>query len=296
MDAQVHTNPQLFWKLAGPHFLADPVRNTIAITVMERCLAGTEPGYTAPLMLTVHDNSGALVGAGLRTAPWPLLIGGLPLETVPAAVDAVLLHAPDLTAVNGPREAAAAFARAWTDRTGQLTQEKMASRLFRLGELTPPTVAGAARIGGAADLELLVKWREAFGLELDGVRHSLDERAGVLAAFEAGDPHFVWEVDGTPVSLAFTNAPSGGMARVRYVYTPVRHRGHGYASAATAAASRWALDQGATDVLLFTDLRDPVTNRIYPRLGYRPVFDAVEIAFSAGTADGAVPHMRGEHE
>lgn len=41
----------------------------------------------------------------------------------------------------------------------------------------------------------------------------------------------------------------------------------------------WALDAGAVHVVLFTDLDNPVTNAIYPRLGYRPVHDAIDLAF-----------------
>jgi predicted GNAT family acetyltransferase len=49
----------------------------------------------------------------------------------------------------------------------------------------------------------------------------------------------------------------------------------------TAAASRWALEAGAERVVLFTDLANPTTNRLYPRIGYRPVHDAVEVRFIA---------------
>lgn len=42
-------------------------------------------------------------------------------------------------------------------------------------------------------------------------------------------------------------------------------------------------DPGAWQVVLFTDLANAVSNAIYPRLGYRPVHDAVEIAFAAHT-------------
>jgi predicted GNAT family acetyltransferase len=68
------------------------------------------------------------------------------------------------------------------------------------------------------------------------------------------------------------------MSRIAYVYTPPTWRGNGFGSAVTAAASQWALDAGAGDVVLFTDLANPISNAIYPRLGYRPVHDAVQLA------------------
>jgi predicted GNAT family acetyltransferase len=48
----------------------------------------------------------------------------------------------------------------------------------------------------------------------------------------------------------------------------------------TAGVSRWAIDQGASDVVLFTDLANPISNSIYQRIGYRPVMDVVEVTFT----------------
>ena len=60
------------------------------------------------------------------------------------------------------------------------------------------------------------------------------------------------------------------------VYTPPEHRKHGYGAAVSAMVSQWALDQGATDVLLFADLTNPISNSIYQRIGYQPLDDWAE--------------------
>ena len=69
------------------------------------------------------------------------------------------------------------------------------------------------------------------------------------------------------------------MSRIGPVYTLPDHRGRGYGAAVTAAASRWALNRGARNLLIYTDLANPTTNRLYPRLGYRPRYDALELLF-----------------
>jgi predicted GNAT family acetyltransferase len=43
----------------------------------------------------------------------------------------------------------------------------------------------------------------------------------------------------------------------------------------------WARGSGAREVVLFTDLSNPVSNSIYQRIGYRAVSDAVDVAFTA---------------
>lgn len=92
----------------------------------------------------------------------------------------------------------------------------------------------------------------------------------------------VWEAGDVPVSIAGLTRQVAGMVRVGPVYTPPELRGHGYASAATAAVSRQALDAGAAEVVLFTDLANPVSNSIYQRIGYRAVEDRTVLAFHAG--------------
>jgi predicted GNAT family acetyltransferase len=69
------------------------------------------------------------------------------------------------------------------------------------------------------------------------------------------------------------------MARDGPVYTPPDQRGRGFGAAVTAAVSQGALEAGAEEVLLFTDLANPTSNRIYQRLGYRAFEDLVVLLF-----------------
>ena len=91
----------------------------------------------------------------------------------------------------------------------------------------------------------------------------------------------VWQAGGRPVSMGGVSRQVAGMVRIGPVYTPPDLRGHGYASAITADLSRRAREAGAAEVLLYTDLDNPVSNSIYQRIGYRAVEDRVVLAFSA---------------
>ena len=91
----------------------------------------------------------------------------------------------------------------------------------------------------------------------------------------------LWEVDGSAVSLAGINRPAAGVVRVGPVYTPPGHRQRGYGGAVTTAVSRAALDTGADEIVLFTDLANPTSNALYQRLGYRPVEDFVWLSFGS---------------
>jgi RimJ/RimL family protein N-acetyltransferase len=280
MDLQRHDDPRAFRALADPFYGTDTLRHTVALTVMARFLGVERP--EAPIMGSLHDD-GELIGVALRTPPWPLIVSGLPTD--PDVLETFLTQwldvDPELPGVSGPLENTEAAAVAWTRLTGGGTKVRLASRLFRLGELVPPTTTGRARPATEDDIDLLVQWRHDFHVEAVHFQPVSDEGdRPVRRMFENADSNILWEDGGKPVAWALASAPIGGMSRVGPVYTPPEHREHGYGSAVTAAVSQHARDAGAEDVILFTDLTNPVSNSIYQKLGYRPVYDSSELEFT----------------
>jgi len=152
---------------------------------------------------------------------------------------------------------------------------KTDERLYRLGELTPPSPApgGSVRLAETTDRELLLGWSEAFMREA-GVVVPPDLEALVDRRLADRAWH-VWEHDGRPVSFAGASPVVAGMSRVGPVFTPPELRGRGYAGAVVTAASAYARTAGASEVLLYTDLSNPTSNALYQRLGYRPVEDSI---------------------
>jgi len=84
---------------------------------------------------------------------------------------------------------------------------------------------------------------------------------------------------GEPVSAANNPRRVAGWWAIGYVYTPPERRGHGWATSLVAHASRWALEGGAAGCTLFTNLANPVSNRIYERIGYRRVGTRATVAW-----------------
>ncbi|MGQ0574815.1 MAG: GNAT family N-acetyltransferase [Pseudonocardia sp.] len=270
----LHDDAERFALVARPLLDADPVRHTFALPALERVRAG---GLRAAAMVTLHRR-GEVAGVALRTDGSSMLVSAVPAACAVLVDAAVAGVDPAPPGVAGPVVQAEAYAAAVTARTGVPARVRMRQRLFRLVALHAPAgVVGSARAAASGDVELLVGWQAAFHAEAlpsfpqpsaEGLRATVD-RGGLL----------VWQAGGRPVAYAGTRQPIAGMSRVGPVYTPPEHRGHGYGSAVTAAATAWALAAGARDVVLLTDLANPVSNVIYPRIGYRPVHDTVELAF-----------------
>lgn len=281
-DVDRHHDLAGFWALTRDFYTADPVLFTVPITAVGLRLRTPIPDDEPPLLVTVTEG-GRLVGAALRTPPFPLEVSGVAPEWAPAVAEALADADVELPGVSGRRDSVEAFVLAWTERTGWNAEEKQSLRLFRLGDLEPPRdVPGTARLATRDDVDLLTRWHYAFVDESVPHEPDLDRsRRFVERALAVGTGQVLWLDGDEPVSLASASVPLEGMSRVAPVYTPPERRGRGYGSAVTAAVSTWAKQEGAEHVVLYTDLANPISNSIYQRIGYRPVTDAAEFAFTA---------------
>lgn len=225
---------------------------------------------------------GAVTAAFVWTPPFLLALSSLPDGAEEELAE--LVAADPRTAANlmTDERSARAFAAAWSQHTGLGTHTRLASRLFRLDALTPPgpKPRGRSRLATQADRPLLTDWYTAFTKEAGDMPADpttfVDERL-------AYSGWTLWEVDGRPVSMAGITRSVSGMARITPVYTPPAERGQGYGAAVTAAVSAAAQSSGTPDVLLFTDVTNPVSNRLYTRIGFRPVDDFVMLALDDRT-------------
>ena len=66
-------------------------------------------------------------------------------------------------------------------------------------------------------------------------------------------------------------------AAIALVYTPPSLRGKGYGGSVTAAVVEQAFAEGKTVACLYTDLRNPYSNRCYVKIGFRPECDSFHI-------------------
>jgi predicted GNAT family acetyltransferase len=265
---------------AGGLLRARPAENTVALTVSEtlRARGPHAFGTGRPLFGWLQEGEGRVTAALLQTPPFPLLITAMDAGAAASLAGALVGHGWQPGGVNGPVVAAQEFAAAWRARTGEAASVQRRSRLFRLAELRfPAGVPGAARTAGAADRGLLALWFAAFA---DEVGDTHERPAAIIDERLSYGGFTLWEDGGRPVSLAGLTRRVAGQVRVGPVYTPPERRGRGYGGAVTAAVSQAALDAGADEVLLFTDLANPTSNALYQRLGYEPITDYLVLAFA----------------
>lgn len=266
-----------FRTAAEGHFAADPARTTVLLTLSEgarrRPVADARYGWWT-------EPDGRVTGAFLFTLPHEPALGPMPAVAARALAH-VLPDAAEVTTVRGEEETAEAFVRELCRGTGRSWTVTRRMRLHRLGDLTAPDPAppGRARVAGAADVPLAVEWMRGFARDI-GEDTDVDFTPNIEPRVAEGRL-LLWETDDAgPVSMAGVSPVVAGQARVSPVFTPAGVRGRGYAGAVTTAVSRAALEAGAEQVLLFTDVANPTSNALYRRLGYRPVVEHVGLTVS----------------
>ncbi len=239
----------------------------VLATVLKSVLDGAhrEP---PPLFAIGLDGADEVAFAALRTPPFPLLVSPLDPAEADALVELWLEADPETPGVSGVPETASAIGAAWARRTGGEARLTFQEAMHVLTEVNdPPRPApGRLRLPKPDERDLLVAWMHEFITEA-----RLLGAAQVEAVVDARVRHgglLLWE-DGQPACLIGLNHPVAGVVRVGPVYTPAPLRSRGYASSAVAAASRRALADGAARCMLFTDLANPTSNKIYAEVGYR---------------------------
>ncbi len=276
-DITITSDARAFAAVAGVFLRAQLERQQLA-RVLDGALHGRyaeRPNH----FLAVRDGGGELVAVALRTPPHDLMCTALPGRVGPIPslatelVEVWLARDPDATGVGAEPRTARAIAAAWVRHTGGESHlgVRMAMHAATAIEDPPRPVAGRLRLAAADELDRMVRWWRAFYAEAEPL-HPDDSERDVAGRYEDG-ALYVWEDGGEAVSLIGARLTGDGYGWIGPVYTPPERRRHGYAGAGVAAASRRLLDAGAPRCMLFTDLDNPTSNKIYHEVGYRRFAD-----------------------
>jgi RimJ/RimL family protein N-acetyltransferase len=132
-----------------------------------------------------------------------------------------------------------------------------------------PGASGHAQQVTAADAQLFADWTIAFMGE--ATPHDPQPLRDRLTKVAGEGRHLFWIVDGEPVAMAGIARRTRNCAAISGVYTPPSQRGRGYAGSVTAALVERVFAEGRAAVCLYTDLRNPFSNRCYAKIGFKPL-------------------------
>lgn len=220
-----------------------------------------------------QDGRGVLLFG--NTLPWNLCLNAIPGDF--SALSAAVLLAEklrreqiEIRGVNASKQLCNAFFSAYGGRY----RVRTGMDIMVLKELTePPVVSGQLRPATHEELSPMAEWYRAFHREAlreeppedmeDRVREHIDQQA-----------LYVWETpEGEVVSMAHLTRKLEHGACISGVYTPPEHRGKGYCQNTVAELCRTRLQQGADYCTLFVDKANPISNRVYEKIGFQVIED-----------------------
>lgn len=248
-----------------------PAEQNLALAILYERAHHPEPGCYWTVL-----RDGQVAGVALQSPPTvPAVVTEVPPDCIEKLVCALAADRPGLLGIFSEAATAARFAGCWAERLKIPVAPVEAVRLYKLSVLQlPPASGGLVRTAIDADFSLISSWLEGFERDTGTTRWSPDTirrriKAGLIS---------IWD-DGEPVSLAAVAPMVAGTVRVGPVYTPPKCRGRGYAASCVASVSRSALDAGASQCVLYTQLSNPQSNAIYRRLGYEPLVEWLRYRF-----------------
>ncbi len=269
-------DPRRFYQEVEAFLLEREAHHNLHFGILDTLLHNPDHYPTFDLWTVRRERE--LAAVALRTPPHNLLLSEMD-EDIARWLAAALEG--EFPGVLGGERVARAFAERYAKRRGCRAVLKMAQRIYQLSEVTPPKgVLGRFRRASGTDRALARTWFAAFQREALGEDNA--EEASRIADAYLDSPTrslYFWDDAGAPVSMAGSGGATPNGVRIVAVYTPPKARGQGYASACVAALSQLLIEQGRRFCFLYTDLANASSNRIYQRLGYRPVTDALAYRF-----------------
>ena len=282
MTVQPYGDGQAFWHEVAHPLCALPVPNNVFIGLAHRIRKETRKDY---FRAGVFDGPDLLLGA-LRTPPHRLNLAhnGQGEAGIDALVEHLVKMEIEVPGIVAEQALAERFGARWSAATGQAAKSSRHGGLQNLYEIEsvvqPSQVEGAMRVARASERELILKWEMAFAVDagLPAVERERDYITRFVDEGLSDHTFYVWELRGAPVATARLRPVAALGARVSGVYTPDDRRGHGFAAALTAALSMKILMEGLW-CCLFADADNPVSNRLYQRIGYVKLATFADITF-----------------
>ncbi len=240
---------------------ADEIKHSILLSIIGRLRTRS---HQSEIKTWTLGGPGACAA---QTPGYPLVLGNLSRSECCAFAKTMSKAA--YPGVVGPDDAALWFAEE-ASRHGVAFVEKVPQEIQAVwAPRQVPSAPGFPRQPSPRDFRLFRAWIHAFIKEAIPSDPIPSDEA--LMKDLRSPRHWFWILGDKPVSMAAIVRRTKSAAFINSVYTPPEHRNQGFGAAITAIVVRDIFGEGRHAVGLYTDLRNPASNRCYAKLGFKPV-------------------------
>ncbi|MFX3649325.1 MAG: GNAT family N-acetyltransferase [Paenibacillus sp.] len=236
------------------------------------------------LMVTISDATGIQLTA-LMTPPHNVTLYATDNVINPEAISCLIegLKDHEIPGVTTEKNLAEYFAKEYTLRKGIALETTMSQRIYELTAVNPYIQKiGRVRLLNERDIHFFPYWAEAFSAAASYGKTEMSipqDPEPYLYRIASKKLYILEDDNGIPVSMAGYTREMETAIGVAFVYTPPYERKKGYATSIVAQISQLALDKGFTKCVLYTDLANSTSNKIYQKIGYKPICDSLQLKF-----------------
>lgn len=277
---KVYDNAYDFEKKIEPILLEKEDVFSLFLGVLQAIKAGN---YENPFMATIEEE-GKILALFQMTPPHPLnlvFVDEIRLEEIiDFFIKNMLEHEINFRSIISLKPWAYKVAKKWeikTDMTHQLLMDQGLYRLNKVNE-TLEHSPGNWRYAEESDSSIIEKWFNLFESDTGIPISPIENVKKRVAMFLKEREVFLLEDKGKIVSMMKKSRPTKNGVTVSLVFTPKEKRKKGYARTLVAAVSRELLNDFSFCVL-YTDLMNPTSNKIYREIGYERIADSVHLGF-----------------
>ncbi|QCJ45106.1 GNAT family N-acetyltransferase [Bacillus sp. S3] len=192
---------------------------------------------------------------------------------------AIELKNVSLSGITGAPDTVERFAEIYSKKKDIRLEKEMTMESYYCPKvLKPSNVRGEFREAAAEDVKTVAGYLSGF--LRDAFNSSVEPESQLSKAetiIEAGGL-YLWQVDGKPVSMANISHRSAKYGRINSVFTPIGLRKKGYASALTAELCT-ILEKERLIPMLYADISNPASNKVYQNIGFVKSGMITEIKF-----------------
>ena len=278
MNFQHYKNVEKFASRVTPFLQENEDKFSLFLGVLERIKAGE---YENPYLATIEEK-GKLLAIFQMTSPHPLNIIFVDEKQISTCTDLCITelieHAISVESIISVKEWAILFAQKWQEKTGGPYTLLMDQGLYRLDQVEESLKMspGSWRYATPNDGLLIEKWFSQFERDTGLPTTAPVEVKKRVNTMLEGNEVFLWENQGEVVSMMKKARPTKNGVTVSLVFTPAEQRRKGYGRSMVAAVSKELLKEFEFCVL-YTDMLNPTSNKIYQEIGYRKLVDSVHL-------------------
>ena len=239
--------------------------------------------YDYPFMATIEEN-GEVLALFQMTPPHPLNLIFVDENRLQASIDLLITNLVnlqiDIPSIISVKPWAYQFSEKWETQKGTSHQLLMDQGIYRLNKVEESLQKspGTWRLAEEKDCPLIEKWFNLFEGDTGLPMTALEDVKERVSFFVREREVFLWEDQGKVVSMMKKSRPTQHGVTVSLVFTPQEERRKGYARTMVGACSKELLKEYEFCVL-YTDMMNSTSNKIYQEIGYKKVVDSVHLEF-----------------